>query len=382
MSVAPPPRSRSKSKPPRRSLFAPRIWIGMAGFAWFRLLIEHRFRVNWQLSIIAFAVSLYTVPLGILSAVSRLLARWELRNETIKQPPIFILGHWRSGTTLLHELMVLDERHTSPSTYACLVPSFFMHTEPFARRFLKFILPANRPMDNMQAGWDKPQEDEFALLNLGLPSPYLSIAFPNDLPPPQSFLTLDGLSPQQLQDWQDGLRQFLIKVQHTNGGRRLVLKSPTHTARVKTLLAMFPDARFIHIVRDPYVVFPSTVHLWKTLYMKHGLQDPTFASLDEQVLNTLSVMYESYERDQAIVPAGHLCEIKYEDLVRDPLQELRMIYEKLGLDGFETVVPRLQEYLAATDGYQTNQYELTDDQRQQISTRWRPFIEKYGYDVH
>src|SRR5687768_18104609 len=46
---------------------------------------------------------------------------------------------------------------------------------------------------------------------------------------------------------------------------RSILKSPPHTCRVPTLLRLFPDARFVHIVRDPYAVYPSTLHLWRIL---------------------------------------------------------------------------------------------------------------------
>ena len=53
-----------------------------------------------------------------------------------------------------------------------------------------------------------------------------------------------------------------------------MLKSPTHTARVRTILEVFPDAKFIHIVRDPLVLFPSTVRLWKSLSEVQGFQIP------------------------------------------------------------------------------------------------------------
>lgn len=365
---------------PKPPLFAPRIWIGMQAKAWFRLIFRHRCRFNdWRLWLVALAVSCYMLPLALLGGLFRLLGKFELRGVDVKQPPIFVLGHWRSGTTMLHELMVLDQRHGSPTTYACLLPNIFMHTEHFARRFLNFIVPANRPMDNMAAGWDKPQEDEFAILNLGLPSPYEMLAFPNESLPPKSYLTIDTLPPADLAHWKDELRWFLIQVQHTTRCQRLVLKSPTHTARIKTLLEMFPDARFVHIVRDPHVVFPSTVHLWKTLYRRHGLQVTEGAHLDEYVLDTFNVMYEHFERDRSLIPAGHFCELKYEELVRDPAGSLRSIYQQLGLDGFEQVIPRLNEYLAAVDGYQTNQYELTDEQRQLVDTRWKAFLDRYDY---
>src|SRR5207244_917093 len=107
----------------------------------------------------------------------------------------------RSGTTLLHELMIQDRRHGYPTTYECLEPNHFLLTEGFVSRFLRFLMPKERPMDHMKAGFDRPQEDEFALCMLGQPSPYLTIAFPNHPPQCQEFLDLESIRPGQLRSW-------------------------------------------------------------------------------------------------------------------------------------------------------------------------------------
>src|SRR5207253_2727392 len=108
------------------------------------------------------------------------------------------------------------------------------------------------------------------------------------------------------------LRKFLKQVVYKSG-KRLVLKSPPHTARVKTLKEMFPKAIFIHIVRDPYVVFSSTVNLWKILYRTHGLQVPTFAGLEEDVLRTFTRMYERLEEGKKLLGPEQFYELRYED---------------------------------------------------------------------
>ena len=82
------------------------------------------------------------------------------------------LGHWRTGTTYLHELLIRDPRHSYPTTYQCLAPGHFLISEAWLPKVFFFFVPSRRPMDNMPAGWDRPQEDEFGLCLLGAPSPW------------------------------------------------------------------------------------------------------------------------------------------------------------------------------------------------------------------
>jgi omega-hydroxy-beta-dihydromenaquinone-9 sulfotransferase len=358
--------------------WAPRFWTGMEFGGWWRLLRLNHFRVHWRY----WHHALFITCISLFHTAYRWWQwPWVGRraNRTkIEQEPIFIIGHWRAGTTLLHELMVLDERHTSPTTYECLVPNHFLLSEDFARRWLKFLLPRHRPMDNMLTGWDRPQEEEFALANLGLPSPYLTVAFPNNGPRFENYLTLEGLSPAELERWKFLLLRFLKQITYRRP-KRIVLKNPPHTCRVKTLLEMFPGARFVHIVRDPYVLYPSTVNLWKTLYRKHGLQQPSYVGLDEYVFRTFERMYAKFEAERELIASDRFCELRYEELVRDPVGAIRGIYEKLGLGEFDSVLPAVEAYVAEMEGYQTNRYELSAEQRNQVTRRWAGFIRQYGY---
>ena len=228
--------------------------------------------------------------------------------------PIFIIGHWRTGTTLLHELLTLDPRHRCPTTFECFLPNNFLVCEPLLKFWSGFVLPRRRPPDNMQMGWDCPQEDEFALCNMGVPSPYWSIVFPNEPPAAQDYFELDRLGPVQRRRWQQALRTFLKRLTWKRPGR-IVLKSPTHTFRLPMLREMFPDARFIHVVRNPYAVFPSTVRLWKSLYVLNSYQEPTCADLEEYVLSTFSRMHERLEATRGLIDPHRFCEVRYEDLL-------------------------------------------------------------------
>jgi hypothetical protein len=145
------------------------------------------------------------------------------------------------------------------------------------------------------------------------------------------------------------------------------------------LLELFPRARFIHLVRNPYVVFPSTVNLWKSLYRTHGLQRPTFAGLDEQVYGTFVHLYSRLEEERGLIPGSQYYELRYEDLIRDPVGQMRALYTHLDIDGFEQVSPRLREYLATAEGYATNRYDLSCEQKEEITRRWGHVIRRYGY---
>ncbi|MSR31353.1 MAG: sulfotransferase [Gemmataceae bacterium] len=359
--------------------WAPRMWQGCILPAWLRLAVKNKFLVHpskWYIAFNITAISALNLALrylqqGIYGSIPS--------NTPITQPPVFILGHWRTGTTLLHELLILDPRHNFPNTYQCLDPSHFLLTEGFFKKYCNFLLPTKRPMDNMEAGWDKPQEDEFALCMMGLPSPYLGVAFPNNpAPMPQAF-EINRLEKREQQRWKEGFQEFLAEITFRDR-RRLILKSPTHTCRIPTLLELFPDARFIHIVRDPYTLFPSTVNLWKSLGENHGLQTPSHQQLPEKVFNEFNILYKAIDRDKQLIRADRFFEVRYEDLVKEPMEITRQIYSHLGLGDFEPTRGPVQRYLDSRKDYQTNKYKpLEPALLEEINRRWGWAIDRYGY---
>jgi hypothetical protein len=357
-----------------------RFWDGMIVTGWFPLLVRNRFHMSprrWAMATLITLISILNWGLWLLQTLfmGRRIARTQLQGD-----PVFVIGHWRSGTTLLHELLVLDERHTFSNTYDCFCPNHFLLTAAVLRPLLRGLLPKQRPMDNMAAGWDCPQEDEFAVCNMGVPSPYLTIAFPNHPPQNQEFFELAKVSPRDRTRWQGALMWFL-KCLTVRTPRRIVLKSPPHTFRIRVLLEMFPKARFLHIVRNPLVIFPSTINLWKRLYRNDGLQLPTYEGLDEHVFETFTRMYEVFQRDRSLIPAGQLCEVRYEDLVAQPIQQMQRIYEELKLDHFEKVLPQIEAYFAKKADYKTNRYQLPPELAEEIHQRWASFFQRYGYSA-
>ncbi len=358
--------------------WSPRFWHGMPLGVWLKLVGQHGCRVSpSRLGLLA-TITSTTAFNSVAGWICKARFAKQLRTVEVRNDPVFIIGHWRSGTTLLHELMMLDERFFCPSTYQCFAAGHFLLTESVLPPLLAWMMPAKRPMDNVAAGWDRPQEDEFALMNLGAASPYRRMAFPATASNDATALDLTTLEASTLSHWQATMRRFL-RMLAVRDSRRTVLKSPPHTARMGVLKAMFPEARFLHIVRDPLVVFPSTMRLWRSLDFVQGMQVDRGERLESYVLDTFDVMYDAFERDKAELPAGCLHELKYEDLVADPVAELSKAYEALGLGGFDSVQPALAKEAEAMQRYRRNRYDIDERTRSLVVERWRPFFERYGY---
>jgi omega-hydroxy-beta-dihydromenaquinone-9 sulfotransferase len=357
-----------------------RAWAGMNASGWLRALIRNRLDVSPQrvvMAAIQTGASVFNSSLGLLQQTvhGRRIARTELADD-----PLFVIGHWRSGTTLLHELLVHDPQHTCPNTYCCFGPNHFLLSESLMKRLLILLLPRQRPMDSMAVGWDLPQEDEWALCNMGVPSPYLTILFPNRPVQYPEYFDLRSLPPARRQHWQRRLTWFL-KCLTVREAKRIVLKNPLHTFRVRALLEAFPGARFVHIARNPFDIFPSTMHTWQKMYRYHGVQVPRFENLEQYVLDTFCHMFRVFEEDVALIPPGRFCEIRYEDLVNNPVQQMQRVYEQLGLEGLAQARPGWEAYAARTAGYQRNRYALSDEQRQMLTRRWAGYFQRYGYQV-
>ena len=353
-----------------------RYWHGMEFPAYLRLLVRNRARVSPRRFPLAISIFWTSLAMSGLAAIQG--RRFGRRLASVEVPdPIFILGHWRSGTTLLHELLALDERFAAPTYADAIIPRQFLVLGPLIRR-LRFLIPAQRPMDEMSLSLASPAEDETALFNRGLPSPYLTIAFPNEPPADDEYFDLETVTVAERERWKAGLVDFLRGLTYERPAR-LLLKSPTHTGRIRILLELFPNARFVHIVRDPDRLFASTKRLWQALYETQSLQLPNHDGLEEYILRCFERMYGAFEAQRGLIPEGRIVDLRYEDLVRDPVAQLRIVYGRLELGGFEEVEPAIRAYFAKRPDYRTNPYVRDPAVDAAIDGRWRPFMSRYGY---
>ena len=356
------------------------LWFGMDFFAWVRLLVRNRFAVSFSKIPLVVLITLVTVLNTCMGWLQSLWYGRAVSKIQLPDDPVFIIGHWRTGTTMLHELLALDPRNRCPSTYESLSPNHFLLSKRVVRRLAWWMLPRTRPFDNMRMSFDRPQEDEVALSLRGQPSPFMTVAFPRRPVQDQPYVTLENLNPRQLTVWKSRLRQFLRLLLFSRSGR-LVLKSPQHTFRLPVLNEMFPRAKFIYLVRDPYVLYPSTVHFWKTMYETYGLQSVDDETVREHVLTTLEQMHARLEATRSQIDADRFYALKYEELVDNPIEQLRLLYDFLDLGDFETARPAVKNYTERSRRYRTNEYDLNADSRDTVTQRWSAYIQAHGYET-
>lgn len=192
---------------------------------------------------------------------------------------------------------------------------------------------ANRPMDDVQVAADSPQEDEFALLALGARSPYEGLMFPRSLFDALSLADPAELPELDRQVWERTFCDFIKGVSFVGGRRAVVVKSPTHSYRVKAISALLPNAKFISIRRNPMEVFESTFRMWKALFDLYRLGEPIGDDdLREIILENRVIMERKLSRELAALPAHMVAQVEYERLVKDPLREMQSLYARLELD--------------------------------------------------
>lgn len=295
-------------------------------------------------------------------------------------PPIFILGTWRSGTTHLHNLLSCDPTFTCPTSYQSMFPHHFVYSRPWGSKIFNFLTPGKRPMDNVAIHSNTPHEEEMGLAGLCGVSPYMRALFPVTGDDGYSALDPEQLPPGALDEWQAAFRLFLKKLSFSKG-KRIVLKSPPHLGRIPVLLNLVPGAKFVHIVRNPYVVYLSTRKLWRTGLVYSHLQRPDARAVDELILTWYRELFSLLHRDQGLIPPGCLYELRFEDLESSPRECLARIYQEFGLPGFPRFWERASAYLRSIAGYQKNTHHLTEEDRVKVNRRWSPILAHYGYPL-
>ena len=161
-----------------------------------------------------------------------------------------------------------------------------------------------------------------------------------------------------------------------------MLKSPAHTSRIKLLLELFPEAKFVHIHRHPYAVLQSARHTVLKVSPWWTLQRNDHRELDDRVIRQYQEIYDAFFEERGLIAKGHFHELSFEELERDPIGRLRQAYEALDLPPFDHVEPALRRYLTGIADYKKNTFsELPPDLRARAARAWRRCFEEWRYST-
>jgi len=350
--------------------------------SWVRLLQEGKEIDRAYLARLLF-VSFSTLLTSPLRVYERLRYGRIVRNTTLHPSPIFIVGHWRTGTTHLHNLICMDRQFGYLSTFQAMAPGFCLVGDRTIKPLLARIARKNHPtreIDNIPLSFDAPQEEDFAIANM---SPYSFLhlyTFPRRAPHFfDRYALFEGLPESALAEWTEIYLTLLRKATFSAGGKRLVLKNPANTGRIGTLLDLFPDARFIHICRNPYNVFRSMLHVYLTVLPTAQLQEIGRDRIEAYILAFYAKLMKKFLADKTLIPADNLVEMKFEDLEADPLGQLQRVYDGLRLPAFDETAPAVRAYMRSVEGYQKNEYEIDDHVIKSVNRHWPFAFDAWGY---
>ena len=347
-----------------------------------RLLAQNRFRVSLiGLPRLSYA-TLMSFILSPLNIYEKIKYDKKIKNVVIEKYPIFIVGHWRSGTTYLHNLFSVDKQFGYPTTFQTVAPALFMRFEKLLKPVVDSSLPEKRPQDDVDLHVDLPQEEEYALGNISPYSFYNGWIFPKNMEFYNDYVDMRNISRETIEKFKKIYMYYVKKLTLYYNGKQLVLKNPSNTSRIKILLEMFPDAKFIHIYRNPYHVFLSMMRNVEKEMTLYCIQKPADKEVFERsIANLYNRMHAKYFEERKLIPPGNLVEIRYEDFLVNTLEEMKKIYDQLEISGFEKNKRRFEEYIKSQSKIKTYKYKIDEESKQKIYGYLKYTIDLWGYDV-
>jgi len=313
--------------------------------------------------------------------IDHLFFRRKLEEFNFKAPPLFIIGHWRSGTTLLHNLLTKDPFAAYTTTYQCVFPDN-QKSKWLFKTFMRIFMPSVRPGDNLEISVDFPQEDEYAMSNLTHRSYYHFFYFPSGYRNLyKKYIRFETLTGEEIDDWKQLYRQMIIKALLNSGGSRIVLKNPVNTGRMLRLLEIFPEASFVHIIRNPVIVYLSTLKFLTQLYPTLQLEPFTEEDISEMVLEIYGKLMRDYLEDRKQVDPDRILEIRYEELVEDPIQSLELIYQRFSYPDFPDMKTVFTDYLNSIGSHKIDSYTMSQKELDRVMEHVGFAMKYWNYDM-
>ena len=319
---------------------------------------------------------LTALPIGL----EYLLFRHKIGREKMKDP-VFILGHWRSGTTLVQYLMAQDGNFGNFDPVFNFAFNFYYLLGWLFRPLVKGSLSEHRPQDNMRLSVDLPLEEYMAFAKIEADSLYPVNYFPASFDRYMNNSYWQELPPRMEKRLEKKYDLMLKKCSMYNKHKRLLLKSPDNTGRLEALHRMYPGAKFINIYRNPYTVIRSSVHLYQSVFDMWSTQDiPSAEEIEDKVIDNFARMYRTYFKTLSELPEGTVYEICFEDFEKDPYPFLREAYDKLELGDYDSAEPGFKAYMEAEKNYKKNEFDYPERLMRKVDEKLGFYFEHYGYE--
>lgn len=314
----------------------------------------------------------------------KLFINGKYKRTQLKEAPVFILGHWRSGTTHLHNILCQDPRMAYTTTYQSVFPdTLFNKAGKFLfKGFAKILIPGTRKGDNVVLGMNLPQEEEFALGDKTPVCFYYYWMFPRALKVfYNKFVRFEGIESSKQKSWEEDYKLLITKAVKNTNGERFLSKNPPNTGRVRKLLKMFPEARFIHIHRNPVEVYLSTHNFFHKMLPHLQLQSIDDVELDRLIFELYKDIMTDYLDQKDLIPENRLVEVRFEELESDPKTCIENIYRKLEISGFEDCEALFDVYLDKMKTYQKNKHLITQELLDKIESKWGFAMKEWNYTI-
>jgi hypothetical protein len=303
-----------------------------------------------------------------------------IEQTEITKPPVFIIGHWRSGTTHLHNVLSCDKNLGYFTTFQAYLPAIFLGSENLFKPLVSSSIPTKRPMDNVEMNADFPQEDQYALGAFSPYSYYHGWCFPKNMEFYNEYVCMENVPKKIRDEWKGYYLYLLKKITLYHQGKQLVLKNQDNTGKIRMLLDVFPDAKFIYLYRNPYDLYFSMMKFIKIAIPRFCIQKPPkIEDVEQSMMALYARMIQKYIKEREDIPKGNLIEVRYEDYILQPLHETKRIYETLHLEGFQDAESAFQVYINTQKSMKKDHYMLAKEQKQKIETKWGFSIKEFGY---
>ncbi|RLB53533.1 MAG: hypothetical protein DRJ42_11725 [Deltaproteobacteria bacterium] len=321
----------------------------------------------------------------------------EWRRTQVKEP-VFIFAGARSGTTLLHRLLALDEeRFTSFKLYQTVVPAVSAYKAVDAlgaldqkflggrvsKKILAFdqsLFPGFRDIHPM--GLTEAEEEE-ALFIYTLVSPAMLMLFPfiDEIPRAWSMDHLPESAKDKVMDFYRGCIQRHLTAEGVD--RTMLVKSVLAAPRAEAMLDTFPDGRVIHLVRHPYQSIASAISLltlsWRSLFPDWKPDAPEFRRFGYLMMD----FYRRYSELGDHLGEDRFITVPFDELTKDPQGQVEAIYERFGWNMPQHVHDRLvrecsvKKQFKSTHKYSLEDFGLTKDE---VYEELGDLFEKYGFE--